>query len=76
MSKIAQKILEQVASWPEADQEELAEVAREIEARRTGLYTMTDDEKVAVTKGLEEIRRGDFVTEKEMQPFWKRFGVV
>lgn len=76
MSKIAQKILEQVASWPEADQEELAEVAREIEARRTGLYTMTDDEKVAVNKGLEQIRRGDFVTEKEMQPFWKRFGVV
>ena len=76
MSKIAQKIFEQIASWPEADQEELAEVAREIEARRTGLYTMTDDEKVAVNKGLEEIYRGDFVTEKEMQPLWKRFGVV
>ncbi len=76
MTNVAKKILEKVAAWPEEDQEELADVAREIEARRTGLYVMTDDEKAAVDEGLEQIRRGDFVSEKEMQPFWKRFGVV
>src|SRR6266852_7837191 len=29
--------LKQIASWPEADQQEIAEVAREIESRRKGL---------------------------------------
>src|SRR5947208_1532854 len=36
MTATTQKLLEQVADWPEEDQEELAELAREIEARRTG----------------------------------------
>ena len=40
MNQEAKNILRQVTSWPEEDQEELAELAREIEARRTGLPTM------------------------------------
>jgi hypothetical protein len=76
MSPVTKTILEQVASWPEEDQEELAEVAREIQARRTGVYIMSDDERTAVDEGLGQIRRGDFVSEKEMESFWKRFGVV
>jgi hypothetical protein len=32
MSPATKTILERVANWPEKDQEELAEVAREIEA--------------------------------------------
>ena len=31
-------VLESVRSWPPEDQEELIEIAREIEARRTGIY--------------------------------------
>jgi hypothetical protein len=37
----AKKLLEQLESWPEEDQEELVEYAREIEARRTGEYHAT-----------------------------------
>lgn len=44
MSPAVKNILEHVASWPQEDQEELAEVAREIEARRTGVYKATVDE--------------------------------
>ena len=46
------------------DQEELAEYAREIEARRTGVYTMSDDERAAVGKGLAEADRGEFVSDE------------
>ena len=35
-------VLEGVRRWPAEDQEELAELAREIEARRTGVYLMDD----------------------------------
>jgi hypothetical protein len=72
MSPTAKKILEKVASWPEEDQEELAEVAREIEARRTGVYVLSDGEQAAVDEGLQQLRRGQFAPENEMQTFWKR----
>jgi predicted transcriptional regulator len=48
-------------TWPEEDQQELAEYAREIEARRTGVYVMSDDERAAVRQGLAEADRGEFV---------------
>jgi predicted transcriptional regulator len=57
------KLLSQVESWPEEDQEELAEYAREIEARRTGTYTMSDDERTAVRRGLAQADRGEFVAD-------------
>jgi hypothetical protein len=36
------------------------EYAREIEARRTGIYTLSDDERLAVARGLAEADRGEF----------------
>jgi len=41
-------VLESVRSWPQEDQEELVEIAREIEARRTGVYILSDDERAAI----------------------------
>ena len=76
MSLGTRELLEKIASWPEEDQQELAEVAAEIEARRTGRYVLTDDERTAVNNGLQQVRRGEFVSDAEMQTFWKRFGVA
>jgi hypothetical protein len=69
-------VLESVRSWPQEDQEELAEIAREMEARRTGVYVMNDEERAAVREGLDQARRGEFVPDDEMDAFWKRFGVL
>jgi hypothetical protein len=55
--------LEAARSWPEEDQQELAEYAREIEARRTGVYVMSDEERAAVRRRLAEADRGDFVSD-------------
>jgi len=68
-------IIDQIASWPEEDQDELAEYARDIEARRTGVYVMTDDERAAVEEGLAQLDRGEFVPAEEVEAFWKRRGV-
>jgi hypothetical protein len=48
-------------TWSKEDQEELAEYAREIEARRTGVYMMSHEERTAVLQGLAEADRGEFV---------------
>jgi hypothetical protein len=61
MSPSTKRLLEQVESWPEEDQEELAEYAREIEARRTGVYRLSDEERAAVRRGLAQADRGEFV---------------
>ena len=69
-------VLEAVRSWPKQDQEELVEMAREIEARRTGVYVMSDEERAAVREGLDQARRGQFVPDDEMDAFWKKYGVL
>src|SRR5215216_2685231 len=65
-------VLEAVRSWPQEDQEELAELAREIEARRTGVYVLNDDERAAI----EEAERSGVASEEDVERFWKRHGVI
>jgi predicted transcriptional regulator len=69
-------VLENVRSWPDQDQEELIEIAREIEARRVGIYVMDDDERAAVQEGLDQAARGEFVSDEEMTALWKKYGVL
>jgi hypothetical protein len=61
-----------VRSWPVEDQAELIEIARDIEAQRTGVYILTDEERAAI----DEARRGEFVPDDEMDAFWKKIGVL
>ena len=76
MTSTAKQLLERVASWPEEDQEELAEVAREIEARRSGVYEATPEEEAAIRQGIAQLDHGEWVDEEEMRAFWKRCGVL
>jgi hypothetical protein len=64
-------LLEQVQSWPEEDQEELADVAREIESRRSGVYRLSDEERTAIRAGMDAARRGDFASDEEMDEFYR-----
>ena len=65
-------VLESVRTWPQQDQEELVELAREIEARRTGVYALSDDEKVAI----DAARRSGLVSDDGVAAFWKRYGLA
>ena len=71
MSANVKDLLRQVESWPEEDREELAEVARVIEARRTGVYRLSDEERAAVREGTAAARRGEFVPDDEMEKFYR-----
>jgi hypothetical protein len=64
-------LLQGIESWPEEDQEELVEVARLIEARRTGVYRLSDEERAAVRAGRDAPRRGEFVPDDEMERFYQ-----
>ena len=64
-------LLEQVQSWPEEDQDELADVAREIESRRSGVYRLSDDERTAIRAGMDAARRGDFAADEEIEALYR-----
>lgn len=72
MSPAVKEILQNVASWPEEDQEELAELAREIEARRTGVYVLNDEERAAIA----DARAGGLASDEDVAAFWKRHGLA
>jgi len=74
MNKRLETLLDRVSTWPEEAQAELLERAIEIEARQSGVYRLSDDEKAAVKKGLEAAERGEFVSDDDMAAFFKRHG--
>lgn len=76
MVKELREILERANEWPAEEQAELLEVARGIDARRSGVYKLTDDERAAVAKGKAQARKGKFVSPQKMRSFWKKHGVL
>ncbi|HXF86863.1 MAG TPA: hypothetical protein VNK48_00735 [Xanthobacteraceae bacterium] len=73
MSSKVKEILEQVASWPAEDQEELAEYVREIEARRTGVYHATAEELRAIDEALGQVARGEVASKQEIEAAFAKF---
>jgi hypothetical protein len=61
-------VLERAASWPAEDQEALAEYAREIEARRTGVDVMSDGEREAAARGPAVADHGEFFADDAVAP--------
>ena len=73
MTPIARRLIEQLESWPEEDQEELAGYAREIEARRTGHYHATPEELKAIDEALGQVARGELATKEEVDAAFAKF---
>ena len=69
MSPNVKDILKQAESWPQEDQEELAQYAREIEARRTGIYSATREELQAI----DEAEQSGVATDAEVEAAFRTF---
>jgi hypothetical protein len=52
----------------------LADYARVIEARRTGIYRIGPDERTAIDQGIAQADRGEFVADEEVARARKRNG--
>ena len=73
MTPVMRKLLDWVESWPPEDQEELAEYAREIEARRTGEYHATPEELEAIDEALGQVARGELASKGEVEAAFAKF---
>ncbi len=75
MNANLQKLLPAIETWPDEDQEALAEAAREIAALRTGVYALSPAEDVAVAEGLDQADEGAFADDARIQALWRRAGL-
>jgi len=65
-------VLDRVLTWPPERQQDAADMLLWLEAKEGEFYHPLDDEWAAIQEGLEQARRGEFVSEEEMDAFWKR----
>ena len=73
MNADVKNTLDRVASWPEEDQEELAQVALEIEARRHGVYHATPEELAAIDQALAAVGRGEIARDDEVEAVFAKY---
>jgi hypothetical protein len=70
---LLKQIIETASNWPPEDQAELAEYARVIEARRTGRYRVSDEERSAIAEGLAQADQADYASDEAVAELARRF---
>ena len=67
-AKVLKEALQRVESWPAEAQEELAEIALEIDAGlKGGVYHATPQELEGIDRGLRASREGRFATAADVE---------
>jgi hypothetical protein len=67
-AKALKDVMERVESWPKEAQEELAEIAREMEAGLLGgTYHASAEELAGIDRGLKAARDGKFASEEDVE---------
>jgi len=73
MTQSLKEILRRAEDWPREDQEELAEAARDIEARRSGVYHATPEELEAIDEALGQVARGEVASPAAIEAAFAKF---
>ena len=67
-AKVLKDVMERVESWPQEAQEELAEIAREMdEGLRGGVYRAPPEELAGIDRGLKAARDGRFASDRDVE---------
>jgi predicted transcriptional regulator len=73
-SKQLAEVLERIERWPIQAQDELAEIARDIEENlNKGDYEPTDEESAGIERGLRDAAEGRFATDAEVAAAFAKF---
>jgi len=65
-TKTLDALMERAASWPEEAQAELVRFMIDTEAKHFGVYRLSDSERAAIQKGLDDIAAGRFASDEEV----------
>lgn len=67
MTSKTKELLESVASWPEEDQQELLEAAKQIEGRRRGAYDASAEQLAAIDIGIKAADEGRIASDEAVE---------
>ncbi len=72
MTKKLKELFDRAQEWPEEAQDQLIDVARDIEAGR-GVYIATSAELRGIDRGLNAAREGLFASKEEVEKSFAAF---
>ena len=73
MSKKLKELLERVATWPVVAQEEAEASLEAIEQDLSEPYVLTDDDRDALERSADDVRRGRFASDAEVRDVFNRY---
>jgi predicted transcriptional regulator len=74
MTKLLDDAVEAVRKMPAEAQDEIARMMLSM-AGNDEPYELTDDERAIIERSMAEAARGEFVSDEEVERFWKKLGV-
>lgn len=72
-TKTLEALMESAASWPDEAQAELVRFMIDTEARHFGVYRLTDEERAAIRKGLDDAKHGRFASDEAVAELFGRY---
>ena len=72
MTKTLKELFKRATRWPQEVQDEAFETLRSIEKGHSGGYRLTAEDKEALRRSAEDVRRGRFASHKKVAAFFKR----
>ncbi len=73
-TKLLAQALERIENWPAEAQDQLAEIALDIDAGLKDVrYEPTDEELASIDRGLRDAGQGRFATEPEVEAAFAKF---
>jgi predicted transcriptional regulator len=73
MSKKLREIVERAETWPAEAQEEAIATLQAIEAEFPEPYELTEDDRKAIDRGLEDVRHGRIASDDEVNRLFARY---
>jgi predicted transcriptional regulator len=75
MDKTLENVIDRLPTWPKDAQEQALKSLLAIKAERVRPYKLSPAEEESVAEGLEQARRGEFVSDEEVAAFYQRHGL-
>lgn len=72
MNRLTEQLLDRIATWPKEAQAELMQSIIEIEEKHVGVYHLSDDERVAIRRGLSEMRQERYASDEQVAAIFSR----
>ncbi len=73
MNAKLKELLERVETWPETKQEEAVQSLLAIEREIAEPYELSNEDRAAIDRSLEEMRQGRFATDEQVAAVFNRY---